>query len=266
MTIYVMTHKVITDDLPSNHYQKMLLGAYKYSMIPDNYATDDQGLNISKKNESYCELTGLYEIWKNHGDANVGLVHYRRFFTGRNFGSRFLMYMWILLRGSDNLKPVSEERLRTYLHDYDWVVPTPEIQLGINLWQYYCKYHYERDLVTMEQVVKKQSPEYYEAFRHIMLRQNKMIPFNMFYTSKQRLNDYCEWLFPILFEIERQTDISNYQGWQRRLYGYLAENLFNIWLYQHRNQLRLKYLSVYNTHLVSRQAILERFWKRGRVQ
>lgn len=91
MTVYVMTHKPITLSLP-NHYQKMLLGAYKYSKVSNDYATDDRGFNISKKNESYCELTGLYEIWKNYNDADVGLVHYRRFFTDHNFRSRFLMY------------------------------------------------------------------------------------------------------------------------------------------------------------------------------
>ena len=45
------------------------------------YIGDNTGDNISLKNSSFCELTGLYWAWKNLNADYIGLSHYRRHFT-----------------------------------------------------------------------------------------------------------------------------------------------------------------------------------------
>ena len=44
------------------------------------YTKDNTGDNISLKNPSFCELTGMYWAWKNLSADYVGLAHYRRHF------------------------------------------------------------------------------------------------------------------------------------------------------------------------------------------
>ena len=49
-----------------------------------NYLKDNEGENISSKNKNFCELTGIYWMWKNI-DANFyGMMHYRRYISLEN--------------------------------------------------------------------------------------------------------------------------------------------------------------------------------------
>ena len=41
---------------------------------------------------------------------------------------------------------------------------------------------------------------------------------------------YCTWLFDILFELENRIDISSYNTYESRVFGFMAERLFNVWL------------------------------------
>lgn len=263
MTIYVMSHKKFDYNLPSG-YVPMLLGATD-KKIPGRYLSDSNGNNISYKNKNYCELTGLYEIWKNYNDEFVGLAHYRRYFWNHDVKSRFVLYTLIMLKGDIKARPVAEQELRGMLKKYDWIVPTPEIQMGRNLWCHYGKHHYIEDLEITREVIADISPEYLVSFDKVLKHNNRMAPFNMFYTRKEQLDNYCEWLFSILFELEKRVDISQYDSFQSRIYGFISEELFNVWIDKN-SQLKVKYLTVYNTHLQSRGAIVRRIRERGRVK
>lgn len=264
MTVYVMTHKYFEYPLPDG-YIPMLLGTENGKKVPKGYLRDDKGDNISSKNASFCELTGLYEIWKNSMDEYMGLAHYRRYFLNKDYHSRFYLYLLILIKGKINVSPISEKKLRNYMKEYDWVIPTEEFQLGSSLKNHYAKNHYIKDLEITREIIKKIYPEYITAFDDVLNKQNKMAPFNMFYTSKEQLDSYCKWLFTILFEVEKVVDVSNYDDFQKRLFGFLSEELFNVWIKKN-NTLKVKYLTVYNTHMLSRSAILSRIGNRGRVK
>lgn len=54
--------------------------------------------------------------------------------------------------------------------------------------------------------------------------------FNMFIMKKEFLDQYCQWLFSILFELEKVIDTSNMPAFDARLYGRISELLLDVWI------------------------------------
>ena len=63
-----------------------------------------------------------------------------------------------------------------------------------------------------------------------MLKSRSGHRFNMFIMKKSIADKYCEWLFNILFEVEKNTDVSSWDTSEKRIYGYLSERLLDVWL------------------------------------
>lgn len=57
--------------------------------------------------------------------------------------------------------------------------------------------------------------------------------------SKELMDDYCTWLFDILFEVEKETDLTDYTASEARIYGYLSEILLNVWI--DKNNIKVKF-------------------------
>ncbi|WP_102279268.1 DUF4422 domain-containing protein [[Lactobacillus] timonensis] len=253
MTVYVITHKKFSYDLPRG-YTPLLVGADYNQHVP-GYLNDNLGENISSKNKHFCELTGLYWIWKNTNDQHVGLVHYRRYFFSHDW-SRHTMLLWSFIFGK-TVSPISEGLLTHFLEKYDWVVGTPDTINGESLGSQYKRSHYVGDLQLAYDAIKQLYPEYLSDFDQVIYHNNKMSSFNMFYTSRKQLNKYCQWLFDILFKLEPNIKLSNRSAYQQRVFGFLSERLFNVWLH-HQKDIRVKYLSVFNTDNTNRKIIFQR--------
>ena len=80
--LYIAAHKEFTIpngvDLNEGMYIPLHVGKQGKSSL--GFIGDDTGEHISIKNDTYCELTGIYWIWKNISCDVVGLCHYRRYF------------------------------------------------------------------------------------------------------------------------------------------------------------------------------------------
>lgn len=188
---------------------------------PDiGYVRDNTGENISRKNPCYCELTGLYWMWKNSKVDYCGLVHYRRHFANPHpFFSRKNHYEKILDR----------KHLEEILRTTDMILPVRRNYYIESLYSHYAHSHYGEHLDIAREIIREQCPEYLESYDKIM-GQTKAHMFNMMIMKKEKLDEYCSWLFPILEELERRIDSSDYDAFQARYPGRVSELLFNVWL------------------------------------
>lgn len=54
--------------------------------------------------------------------------------------------------------------------------------------------------------------------------------FNMLIMKKEILDKYCSWLFPILFKLEKEIDVTSLSAFNARLFGRVSELLLDVWL------------------------------------
>lgn len=195
------------------------------------YIGDNTGDNISIKNPNYCELTAIYWAWKNLKADYIGLVHYRRYFTKHNFRNYEKKKQDILLKSD----------FENILKDVDIIVPDKRKYYIETNRSHYNHAHYKKDLDETENIIKELYPEYSIAFNKVMNRTWAHM-FNMFVMRKNYFDEYCEWLFTILFELEKRIDISNYTTMEARVFGFISELLLDVWL--ETKQIRYKEVNV----------------------
>ena len=52
----------------------------------------------------------------------------------------------------------------------------------------------------------------------------------MFIMKKEILDGYSEWLFDLLFTLEKKADLSKYDAFHARLFGRISERLLDVYL------------------------------------
>lgn len=187
------------------------------------YTGDNTGDNISLKNPNYCELTALYWAWKNLQCEYIGLCHYRRYFTMQNLVKRKMKI--------DNKLDLilTKNQVEELLSKHDVILPQKRNYYIETIETHYKNAHHIEDLKKVEEIIEIDYPEYVDSFKSVMNGKTLHL-YNMFIMKKYDFDNYCEWLFNILFELEKRVDISNYNNYQKRIYGFLSERLFNVWV------------------------------------
>lgn len=227
--ILVATSKKIPFRMP-DFYKPVQINSENSSELIPEYYHDNTGDNISIKNPNYCELTALYWGWKNSSADIIGLCHYRRFFSKYDQPS----YRSFRRTTDKHLidDSISREQIEKYLNNADIIVGMPHLPYPLDAYEDLKKSCYERDIRAMIDVVNNNYKGYYQTLESV-LHQKNLVYFNMMICKKELMNDYCSWLFSILGETEERCDLSNYSQQRKRLYGYLAEVLLNVYILKH---------------------------------
>ncbi len=217
--IYVCTHK--SYDFPKDPiYVPLQVGrALKEDL---GYIGDNLGDNISDKNPYYSELTGMYWAYKNDRDSDIkGLCHYRR----------YLM--------NDDYRLWSEEDLKEILFKDNPVdlITTKLIRLNYSYYDAFSVDHNGRDLDVLSDVVKQMHPDMYGIYDEVVHDCYTYFG-NMIICRRELFDQYAKWLFEILFEVEKRIDPSGYDGYTKRVYGFLSEVLLLVYIRS--NRLKVK--------------------------
>jgi hypothetical protein len=112
-----------------------------------------------------------------------------------------------------------------------------------SLLEQYAEKHYIEDYICLRDIIHETCPEYEGSFLQFFRENNKISLYCIFISGYEIFNKYFEWLFPILFEAEKRINISEYDGYQRRVLAFLSERLLNV--YVNHNKLNVIYEPVY---------------------
>lgn len=248
--ILVATHKKYW--MPSDIlYVPIQVGA-EGKNIDLGYTKDNTGENISNKNKNYCELTGLYWGWKNLKADYIGLAHYRRHFCKKR------------IIGEKKENVLTNLQVQELLSDCDILLPKPRNYYIETNYSQYVHAHHAVDLDITREIIYEKYPQYIEAYDASM-KKTSGHRFNMFIMKKNKLDKYCEWLFDILFELEKRLDISEYNQNDARVFGFVSERLLDVWIdtnnYKYKD---IPYIFMENQNWIKKgMKFIKRKYKRG---
>lgn len=233
---------------------------------------DDTGDNISEKRESFNELTVQYWAWKNVDADYYGLCHYRRYlsFSDKKYKTE---------SGESNNNCVvegylsdkiiakhclNEKKMREVIENNDVIVFKP-VKARFNNIQAMKKspdYHNIEDMYETLKIIKELYPDM-SSIAEKYMNNNEIYLYNCFIMSKEIFYKYSEWLFSILFELEKRIDMKYYSIKQYRTPGTIAERLLGIYIsYLSKNkQIKIKKQQLIFFKYIKKQHELQPFKK-----
>ena len=205
-------------------------------MQADNELNGQPCDNISDKNDIYCELTAIYWAWKNlktlyPNVEYIGLFHYRRFLTP---GKRTCLNTPLFASEQEiSSFRIDPHEVTNILENKDAILSTKIIKCyPINIMFTSSCYSFREGLM-MQEVIREKFPDYYDEFIRFYYDNNEYAPCQLFIMKYDDFVAYCEWLFGILFEVERRINCGS------RSLGYIGELLLNV--YVRKNHMKIHY-------------------------
>lgn len=186
------------------------------------YLCDNTGTNISYKHRFYSELSALFWAWKNCDFDFLGLCHHRRYFSGKKKADHFQNKRYSKILSRDEIEKLLVKCPVILAKKRHYIIETKESQ--------FIHAHSKQDMDVCREVIKEMYPDCFDVFNKVMKR-TWQHNYNMFVMNKKTVDDYCTWLFSILFEIEKRIDLEKYTDpYSARVLGYLGERLLDVFI------------------------------------
>lgn len=201
--VLVCAHKQDSNTRNGGIYQAIQVGKALHPELDMGYLNDNVGDNISEKNPYWSEFTALYWGWKNLKDVEyAGLCHYRRYF------------------GID----ITEDNIDKLMEGYDMITinqtfkmysknSRPEKLMKMTSYEDY--YLYLDSLLSIY-------PQYKQKIIDYFYNSRLSVPFTMFIAKKELYDEFCAFVFPVLFDLEKRIKPHGYTR-QKRAMGYFGE-------------------------------------------
>ncbi len=246
VTVIIATHKKY--QIPSDSmYLPVHVGAAGKESI-ESYQRDDEGDNISSLNPFFCELTGIYWAWKNLESDYIGLVHYRRHFSLHPHSGD----IWeAVLKESEIDADLG--RIRVF-------VPSKRRYWIETLYSHYAHTHHAFQLDETRKIIKSRFPEYLDSFDKAVKRKWGYM-FNMMIMDRTLLDEYCTWVFDILFELRERLGEDGLTKFHSRYYGRISEIIFNVWLTEQLKRGRILDSEIREIPIIHMEYV--NWWKKG---
>lgn len=219
ITVAVAAHKpapMPTDPM----YLPLQVGAVLHPGACPGFRPDDEGDSISGLNASYCELTGLYWMWRNCRSDFKGLVHYRRLLGTRGE----------LRRAPERMdRVVGAGELLDALAPSGFVVGRRRSYYIETVYGHYAHTFDAAHLDACREVLSEMHPEALPAWDRHMAKRSAHIC-NMLVARADLFDAWCAWLFPVIGELAGRVDSTGLTPFEARWPGRVAERLLDPWL------------------------------------
>lgn len=252
--IYVSRRIDLNSQVVNNPiFQDVRCGAC-YDQNPSAFLGDDTGDNISQLRIPFCEMTVLYWAWKNEDADYYGLCHYRRypsFVSGvgqvdtrgwisescldkkaikRHRLDDFQLLQKVIPQSDIWVAGIMDVTKLDFLEDRVRAWPGGKITNIFELFMLVNTNHLPSFPLVVLKLIEEIRPQYYPAATRYM-KTTKYYAYNCFVMKKSIFHKFCDFAFPILFELDKRYNFSLSERNHKRTPGYMSEFLYGIFVF-----------------------------------
>ena len=247
LTVFCLTldprHEKIIKELS---YIPVGLGKNKFN---NNFFSDKEGINISKKNSFYGEYTFHFWLWKNYLSEIktewVGFCQYRKFFINKKLDTKKITFD--ILKSSVIKKVEGNEsdfqcilgekfsvenyKISKILknHFFEFLKNPKKL---FNKKERNLKFHFDlfHGKGNLDLAIDLLDDENKKDFMKFMYERTSFNPHNMFICRTSILKEYYSIIFPWLEKCENIFGFQELNQYGlKRIYGFLAERFLSYW-------------------------------------